>query len=181
MGAFISNVQVFTGDGAATRESVIAALRAGASGEGPVAVGPLRVESWIALYPVVGEEPDLARTLSAACACACVSVTVHDSDLLRLELVIAGESADVFNSMPEEFPEPDGGGEGSPAKWTPVLAPGRTPFELAGAWGGEDLFAEDLLPQVAGLLGMHPDDVLNGQDLFTGELLQPVEGVDWVG
>lgn len=180
MGAFISSAQVFTGDAATTRQAVIAALQAGASGEDPVAVGPTRPEPWIALYPVVGEEPDLARTLSAACACTCVSVTVHDSDLLRLELLVRGETRDVFNSVPEEFPEPDGGGEGSPAKWAPVLAPGRTPFELAGVWGGEEIFAEDLLVQVAEVLGMHPDDVINGQDLFTGELLQPVQGVDWV-
>lgn len=180
MGTFISGVQVFTGDGAVTREAVMAALRAGASGEDPVAVGPMRPEPWVTLYPAVGTEPDLARAVSEACACACVSVTVHDSDVLRLELLVRGETRDVFNSMPEEFPEPDGGGEGSPAKWAPVLAPGCTPFELAAAWGGEELFAEDLLLQVADVLGMHPEDVMNGQDLYTGELLQPVEGVDWV-
>lgn len=44
MGAFISSVQVFTGDGTVTREAVMAVLRAGASGEDPVAVGP-RVRS----------------------------------------------------------------------------------------------------------------------------------------
>lgn len=78
-----------------------------------------------------------------------MSVTVHDSDLLRLELIVAGRSVDVFNSMPEEFPEHDGGGEGDVQAWTTVLAPGRTPEELEVVWSAEELFAEDLLLQVA--------------------------------
>ncbi|MBN1192788.1 MAG: hypothetical protein JXA36_03730 [Coriobacteriia bacterium] len=185
MGAFVSNVQVFTGDGGTSRADVVRALREDDGAfEGPVAVGPQRAEPWIALFGPVGTEPDLARAVSQACACTCVSVTVHDSDLLRLELIVAGQALDVFNSMPEEFPEPDGSsGEGDAARWMPVLASGRTPLELAAAWGSEELFAEDLLLQVADVLGMHAGDAMNGQDLYTGELLQPVEDgeVDWLG
>src|SRR5262249_15825690 len=106
MGSFLTNIQVFTGDGGATpeREALIAAIHRFAAGTGfpalregeapdrTIIVGPAGAAPWIAVYDEATEDQDmrkleaLAGDLSAALGTAAVTVLIHDSDALELRL-----------------------------------------------------------------------------------------------
>ena len=182
MGAFFTNVQVYTGGRphAAIREGIIGAVRAQAAAAGQaedpsledvgdeddggriVLIAPAGSEPWITVYDSATEsqadEPlhDLGERLSRIGGAA-VTVLVHDSDILQLRLYRGGAEADHYNSVPDYFEDVTDDERAAVAgqadRWAGLLAEGATPDALQAAWTTDVVFAEDLLRDVAALLG----------------------------
>lgn len=181
MGSFFTNVQVHTGEAPAqeARAAAVEAVRGWVARTGYeemaeedadvadrlVLVAPADQTPWIAVYDEATEDQDtrlldsLAEALSAG-GRAAVSVLVHDSDVLQLRLCQDGRLADVFNSRPDYFDELSDEERarvaGQPERWRPVLADGATPDDLRLAWMQPAVRVEEVLSQVARLLGMDP-------------------------
>jgi hypothetical protein len=188
MGAFFTNVQVHTGGRPAerVRASVIEAVRrwtlAGPfveiAGDDPVAgrtalVGPADSQPWIAVYDSLAENQDidllvdLTQALSAADgALASLAILVHDSDLLELRLCCEGTLVDAYSSWPGYFdeisPEQEQALAGRPELWRDLLAAGESAEDLRQVWNDEPLFAEELLQDVADVLGLNPERCSTG-------------------
>lgn len=134
---------------------------------------------WVSVYDEATENQDetlltsLGRTLSSALAVPCVGVLVHDSDVLYMSLYEKGRRRDAYINNPDFFgrvPEKERRAvQGHPKRWRHVLRPDQDAGALDAAWRRKAAFAEDILPEVAALLGCPAERVQIGYH-YLGEL-----------
>lgn len=176
MGTSVSSVHVFCGTepviDVLTR--VLSATRSSLTDDGFVEVtdererpGPERRnllvgrgegERWLSIFDEDdATDPErLAAVLSERARTSAVSLQVNDSDVVVLNLFVEGRRIDTLVVSAGS----DGTGGlrmGSPELWNAVLTPGMRPADLERACQRQELFAEDLLPDIAEVLGLDVD------------------------
>ena len=162
MGAFFTNVHVRAGAGRelAIRTAVLEAVQRLAAQMGLVAcqdglksdrsivVGP--AGPWVAVLDEATEAQDvevldgLAKELSFRSGSCALAALVHDSDRLLLHLFEQGRLLDEVDREKKK---------GHPNRWSNLVAP-DTMGSLGIAFARRDLFAEQTLAEIAGLLGV---------------------------
>lgn len=195
MGAFFTNVQIYTGNGHQdeVRIRVIETIRQrvlagpyieagiGETVDRTILIGPVGSEPWITVLDEAIEEQDLnkldalAATLSLANLSSTVGVLVHDSEILNLRLFRNGLIADNFCNDPnyfyEKLPSNQRGSSGHPKLWREILAPNVTESDLRRIWNEQYSTAEDMLIDTARLLGWNQKQLfLNLTELAENEL-----------
>jgi hypothetical protein len=174
MGAFFTNVQVrSTSEGDLDRLVAFYRSHLGALGFQEVEVEAdaladrtillLRSGPWIAVYDegtdtgavdVMG----LGVTISTALSTAVIAVSVHDSDIVDLELVEAGERRDRYCSAPEYFEVASDARRaqvaGQPSAWKEWLVDGKAEGDLRRAFDERLTFAERTLHEIGDLVAI---------------------------
>jgi len=176
MGAFFTNVQVFVPEDAFddARDKVVESVTKAAAADRlePVENEDLAERSfafhadpdgrWISVYTDATEDQDsealdrLAAELSRDAGTTAVSVLVHDSDFLRLNLFVDGESKGVYENDPEfdgESSMPEDARDAVASEWKPLLAGGDDLAKLIAIWGERYVFAEEALGEMEPLVG----------------------------
>ncbi len=195
MGAFFTNIQVYTGNSHQDeiQNKVIETLRQrvlagpyveagnGETVDRTILIGPVGSEPWLTILDEAIEEQDLnkldalAGTLSLANLSSAVGVLIHDSEVLNLRLFRNGLIADNFCSDPhyfyEKLPSNQRGTSGHPKLWREILAPGVTEAELRRIWNEQYSTAEDMLIDTARLLGWNSKQIfLSLKEVLENEL-----------
>lgn len=171
MGSFFVNFHVRSKDDDAVREA------ASVSGAVQFHVAPPR-RGWVSVYEQRASTQDdkaivrLATELSSRLQTACIAFLVHDSDIACYWLMDRGEMRDEYNSDPGYFEQPITAAEqervdaesehvrGKPEVFLEYCQPGVTRDEVEAALRSEDVFAEDIIQQLAGFLGIGPERAL---------------------
>lgn len=180
MGRFFTNVHVRPRAGLRdARETLLAALEARAKSEGLVAasppercdrlvaVGTPADRGWITVADESTEPQDadvletLAKSLSTAVDGYALAVLVHDSDVLDLRLIDKGRRVDHFVNNPDYFDDRGTRStkarqavRGRPEAWAPLLVNKSETDALEAAFRSTPVFAEEMLAEIARLLGL---------------------------
>jgi hypothetical protein len=173
MGSIFSNVQVRVGRRgvAATRDAIVAALRAeahaagyteadpGEPAERSVLVYARKRATWITVYDQEAEteaerNERLAATLAKALDDWAVGVRVQDDEALRLTAFASGQPVDVFDVGP--------GHEHHPERWRPLLRDDAAVDALRACWTGQPAFAVSTLRATARLVSFSADACSTG-------------------
>ncbi len=177
MGSFFTNVHVRAPAGGeeSTRSAILAivsrlAADSGfvpcAEGEPPdrsIVVG--RRDAWIGVFDEATESQDvtlldaLAKALSEGTACPALAALVHDSDHLLLHLFEGGTLVDEVDREKEK---------GKLERWSGLVPPDKAEA-LRAAFVAHDLFAEQTLAEIAGLLGMRAESACTGYTYLVEE------------
>jgi len=178
MGAFFTNIQLFTGTADKTimhakiRETLLQYIpslgftQVSTAGDADlsVALSPVGEKPWLGVYDQGTEDQDpkklsaLLTTLTGALSCAGVGITVHDSDVLHMVLFENGRPVDSHNSNPAYFGEKLSKTEikerqGHAEKWRTVIKAGYTPENLRQLFAKEKpVLAEEAL--ISGFAGL---------------------------
>ena len=104
--------------------------------------------------------------LSASTDSAVIGILVHDSDILYLPLFENGRPVDRYVSDPEYFGPIESSEKQAQAghadRWAGLLVDGIRPDRLRTIWDTQNIFAEDLLKQVAQAIGLSTKSCLVG-------------------
>jgi hypothetical protein len=185
MGAFISNIQVFSEgkdtsmlldklENAITYRLIngVYEIADDADSADRSLILQMSSERWISVYDQKLDEQDINAmdaigTTISRLGVPAVGSIVHDSDLLMMRLYRNGGTADtivndldIFNEMMEGSRRRKRNGLAS--KWAEVCAPGVEPAALKELWERETIFAEDALARGAELLGIPVNAALRG-------------------
>jgi hypothetical protein len=181
MGAFFTNVHVRSPAGAeaATRTAILEliprlvaekGLVPCADGETPdrsIVVGA--VGAWIGVFDEITESQNvklldaLAKALSEATSRPALAALVHDSDHLLLRLFEGGKLVDEVDR---------GKKKGKLDLWSRLVAPDKAEA-LRAAFAAQDLFAEQTLGEIAGLLGIDAASACTGHTYLVEEAILP--------
>lgn len=175
MGFFITNYHVRTESLAAVREGLAGLVKARAY------VSPPK-DGWVTIYDEGSDRQSgkvirrFASGLSKNLSAAVIACLVHDSDFLAYWLFDRGELLDEFNSAPDFFaptdPETRGRLQGNPEALLPLCPPGTTREQILSVLhpaGGPPLLAEDMLMDLASLLGIDAARMNLGFGYFNSE------------
>ena len=182
MGAFLTNYQVRSKSSPAVVKALSALLESSAY------VSPEK-GGWVTVYDESSEKQDeavltrIAAGLSRELHTAVFGFLVHDSDIAAYWLYQDGMLADQFNSAPDYFDD-DIDDEtrdclrGNPEVLLPLCLTGTTSAQIEAviqAPDGPPVGAENLLPELARLLGMDDERIGLGFEYFNenGEELLP--------
>ena len=177
MGAFFTNVQVFTGkrDKNQLQQELMDCCRKWLAdqgytetqkedeGERSIVIAPGN-GNWLMVMDEAWEEQDVeildvaAGYIARELATTTAAVLVHDSDLARITLFRNGEAVDIYNSLPELCPEDlqhhsEERLKGDPQLWQDLLLPGFTVDQLREAWEEDAVCSEDIIFTTAELVG----------------------------
>ena len=148
----------------------------------------LAKNGWVSLYEQGASEQneewirELTASLSRALSIAAIAFLVHDSDIACYWLYDGGELLDEYNSCPHYFDDfsDASGGLGPSGSKPDVLVrycqSGTTTAQLETILNSEVVFAEEIVEQLATLLGISSTRALaNYEDVAEGadELLDP--------
>ncbi len=177
MGSFFTNVHVRAPAGGeeSTRTTILELVSRLAADNGfvPSAEGEQPDRSivvggggtWIGVFDEATESQDvrlldaLAKALSEGTACPALAALVHDSDHLLLHLFEGGKLVDEVDR---------GKKKGRLERWSGLVAPDKAEA-LRAAFVARDLFAEQTLREIAGLLGMHAESACTGYTYLVEE------------
>jgi len=125
---------------------------------------------WVSLYEERASEQDdqrirdLASGLTKDLCVPAIAFMCHDSDIACYWLYDGGKLLDEYNSCPDYFDEDTAGEGGSSGGQPDVLVryckAGVQQSELAKILGGENVFAEVVIEQLADKLGIDPGRAL---------------------
>lgn len=160
MGAFVTNFHVRTGDVDAVHEAL---EQFGAD--------RIRVldpkQGWVTVYEEEASEQNeiritqLAESLSSQLSTACIAFMVHDSDIACYWINDSGKLLDHYNSCPDYFddvsPAEKRRVQGKADVFLRYCRQGVTRDHVEAALRKDVTFAEDIITQLAGFLGIDED------------------------
>jgi hypothetical protein len=178
MGAFFVNYHVRSDSMARVRDALSPMVKSAAY------VSPSKA-GWVTVYEKSSDQQDdqiirrIANELSTALKTAIVSFLVHDSDIFMYWLFQSGQLVDEFNSAPDYFKRA-GKAEharvrGNSDALLPLCVPGTTRDQVEAVLHppeGQPLFAEDIVSDLAGLLGIDEARASLGFNYFDEEAEQ---------
>jgi len=179
MGAFFTNYQVRSESTSRVRDIVGSVAQARAYISPPS-------NGWVTVYDERSDDQDdaiiqeLAGELSGTLKTTVLAFLVHDSDVAMYWLYRDGALVDEFNSNPHYFEDQgEEAGErlrGDTQALLPSCVPGTTAAQLEAILHpaeGRSLMAEDLLADLAPLLGIDPARISIGFRYFEDEQILP--------
>jgi hypothetical protein len=175
MGAFFVNFQVRSDSAATVCDALTPMVKTAAF------VSPPR-NGWVTVYEKSSDQQDdgiirqMGTDLSNALNAAVVSFLVHDSDIAMYWLFQSGKLLDEFNSAPDYFKKA-GKVErertrGNPDALLPLCARGTTREQVEAVLHpaeGDPVFAEEIVADLAGLLGIDEVRASLGFNYFDDE------------
>lgn len=127
-------------------------------------------KGWITVYEEQASTQDdrrinnLASKLSSSLKTCCMAFMVHDSDIACYWLYDQGKLLDEYNSAPDYFDAVSKADkkrlQGQPVVLHRFCKPGVTLDEVTKVLGSEPTFADDIVMQLADLLGIQPERAL---------------------
>lgn len=159
--------------------------------DGPAYVSP-EANGWVTVYPEATEDQSeetlraIAGGLSQALKADVLAFTVHDSDIALYWLFRNGTLVDEFNSAPDYFGNAVSEAErervsGRVEVLLPLCIGGTTPEQLAAVLHpekGPPTFAEEVVSELAKLLGLDPARASLGYRYFDEEGADLLEDAD---
>jgi hypothetical protein len=175
MGAFFVNFQVRSDSTAKVRDALVPIVRTGAF------VSPSK-NGWVTVYEKSSDDQDdevvrrIGSELSKVLNTAIVSFMVHDSDIALYWLFQCGKLVDEFNSAPDYYEKASKAERartrGNADALLPLCVAGTTREQVDAVLHpaeGNPVFAEEIVSDLAGLLGIDEQRVCLGFSYFDEE------------